>query len=43
MDEKLVIPDVSSLTVLDLEKNIVEVASLWRNRRIVLTFLRHFG
>jgi len=42
-DEKMSLPDVTGLTVLDLEKNAVELASLWRNRRIVLTFLRHFG
>ncbi len=42
-DEKIAIPDVTGLTVLDMEKNAVELASLWRDRRIVLTFLRHFG
>jgi len=43
MDEKLMIPEVRGLTVLDLEKNAVEMVSLWHDRRIVLTFLRHFG
>jgi len=42
-DAKPAIPDVSGLTVLDVEKNKVDLASLWRDRRIVLTFLRHFG
>ena len=41
--EKLSVPDVAGLTVLDMEKNTVELASLWRGRRVVLTFLRHFG
>ena len=43
VDEKISIPDVTGLTVLDMGKNAVELASLWRDRRIVLTFLRHFG
>ena len=42
-NQKALPPDVSGLTVLDTEKNIVEMESLWRDRRIVLTFLRHFG
>ena len=42
-DEKTSLPDVTGLTVLDLEKNVVELATLWQDRRIVLTFLRHFG
>jgi len=43
MDEKLMLPEVYGLTLLDLEKNAVEIESLWRDRRIVMTFLRHFG
>lgn len=42
-DEKISLPDVTGLTVLDMEKNVVELESLWRGRRMVLTFLRHFG
>jgi len=43
MDEKLMLPEVYGLTLLDLEKNAFEIESLWRDRRIVMTFLRHFG
>ena len=41
--EKKLAPDVSGLTVLNTGKEIVRLESLWQNRRIVLTFLRHFG
>lgn len=34
---------VAGLTVLDIKKNAVELPSLWSDRRIVLTFFRHFG
>jgi hypothetical protein len=34
---------VAGLTVLDIRKNAVELPSLWSDRRIVLTFFRHFG
>lgn len=42
-DEKISVPDVTGLTVLDMEKNPLELESLWQDRRIVLIFLRHFG
>lgn len=42
-NEKAPAPDVSGLTVLDTGGDVVELESLWRNRRIVLVFLRHFG
>jgi len=34
---------VSKLTVRDIQSKEVELESLWADRRIVLTFLRHFG
>ena len=34
---------VSKLTVRDVKGKMVEIESLWADRRIVLTFLRHFG
>ena len=34
---------VAGLTVLDIRNNVVELPSLWSDRRIVLTFFRHFG
>ena len=43
LNEKALAPDVSGLTVLSIEKDIVQLDSLWHDRRIVLTFLRHFG
>jgi hypothetical protein len=41
--EKVQMPDVSGLTVLNTEGEVVDLESLWRGRRIILTFLRHFG
>lgn len=41
--QKAQTPDVSGLTVLDINGDVVQMASLWRDRKIVLTFLRHFG
>ena len=43
LNEKALTPDVTDLTVLSIEKEIIQLESLWRNRRIILTFLRHFG
>ncbi len=43
LNEKSTAPDVSGLTVLSMEKNVVQLGSLWHERQIVLTFLRHFG
>jgi hypothetical protein len=43
LNEKLSTPNVSGLTVLGMEKDVVQLASLWHDRRIILTFLRHFG
>jgi hypothetical protein len=34
---------VSKLTVRDTQDKKVKIKSLWDDRRIVLTFLRHFG
>jgi len=34
---------VSKLTVRDIQDKTVKIESLWTDRRIVLTFLRHFG
>jgi hypothetical protein len=42
-NEKAPIPNVSGLTVLNIEKEVVPLESLWRDRQIILTFLRHFG
>jgi len=41
--EKVPAPDVTGLTVLNIEKDVVQLESLWRDRKIILTFLRHFG
>jgi len=34
---------LGKLTVLDEQGASVEVASLWRDRTVVLAFVRHFG
>ena len=34
---------ISKLTVLNIKEKPIEIESLWVDRRIVLTFLRHFG
>jgi len=36
-------PDVSGLTVLNMENKVVQLKTLWRDRKIILAFLRHFG
>ena len=41
--ENTLVPDVGGLTVLTMENEVIKLESLWRNRRMVLTFLRHFG
>jgi hypothetical protein len=43
MDYKDLEKRVSKLTVRDIQGEAVEIESLWADRRIVLTFLRHFG
>jgi hypothetical protein len=43
INEKVSTPDVSGLTVLNMKKDAVQLESLWTDRKIVLTFLRHFG
>lgn len=43
MDYKDLEKRVSKLKVRDLQGKEVEMAPLWADRRIVLTFLRHFG
>ena len=35
--------DLAKLTVLDEQEQPVELGSLWRDRPVVLVFLRHFG
>ena len=34
---------LARLTVVDPEKNSVELGALWRERPVVLAFVRHFG
>ncbi|MBU0992309.1 MAG: hypothetical protein KJ737_07425 [Proteobacteria bacterium] len=43
MDYQNVTQDISGIMVQNLDGEAVELESLWKNRRIVLTFLRHFG
>jgi len=43
LNKKIPTPNISGLTVLGMEKEVVQLASLWHGRRIILTFLRHFG
>ena len=43
LNERSTAPEVAGLTVLSMEKDVVQLDSLWRDRKIVLTFLRHFG
>jgi hypothetical protein len=38
-----VLDNAKGLTVLDLKGEIVDFDSLWKDRRIILTFFRHFG
>lgn len=35
--------DLAKLTVLDENGNSVELGTLWRDRPVVLAFVRHFG
>ena len=35
--------EISGITVQSLDGTAVELESLWKDRRIVLTFFRHFG
>ncbi|TWI73070.1 hypothetical protein LZ24_01481 [Desulfobotulus alkaliphilus] len=41
--QKNAVPDVSEISVLDLDSHSVALNSLWEDRRIVLVFLRHYG
>ncbi len=43
MDYKDLEKRVSKLKVMDIQGQEVEMVSLWTDRLIVLTFLRHFG
>lgn len=43
MDYKDLEKRVSKLRVMDIQGQEVEIVSLWTDRLIVLTFLRHFG
>ncbi len=43
MKNQTQVPDVSGLTVMNMEGDVVQLESLWKSRQIVLTFLRHFG
>lgn len=36
-------PELGSVVVRDLDGGAVELGALWRERPIVLVFLRHFG
>lgn len=35
--------DLAKLTVLDEHGSKVELGTLWRDKTVVLTFVRHFG
>ena len=35
--------DLATMTVLDEAGHAVELGTLWRDRAVVLVFLRHFG
>jgi hypothetical protein len=37
------VDDLAKMTVLDERGTPVELATLWRDRTVVLAFLRHFG
>lgn len=43
MDIQQVLDNKKGLTVLNLKKESVALESLWKDRRVVLTFFRHFG
>jgi peroxiredoxin len=44
MTGKLKVGDVApSIQVMDADGNTIELASLWSDKPVVLTFLRHFG
>ncbi|MCW7754146.1 hypothetical protein OOT00_09110 [Desulfobotulus sp. H1] len=36
-------PDVSAISVFDLNGKAVALDSLWQDRKVVLVFLRHYG
>jgi len=35
--------DLANMTVLDENKHVVELGTLWKDRTAVLVFVRHFG
>jgi len=41
--EKQLIQELGLLTVLDQNQNAIPLASLWKNQKTVLVFVRHFG
>jgi hypothetical protein len=43
MDYKELERRISKMTVMNIQGEEVQIAPLWAHRRIVLTFLRHFG
>jgi hypothetical protein len=34
---------LAAMTVLDADRKVIELGSLWRDRTAVLAFVRHFG
>ncbi len=34
---------LAKMTVLDADRNVVQLGALWRDRTAVLAFVRHFG
>lgn len=36
-------PDTSTLTALDMQGQVFPLAELWRDRPVLLAFVRHFG
>ena len=41
--DKQTLQQLGEHTVLDEQKNAVQLSSLWRERKTVLMFIRHFG
>ena len=41
--QQQVIQELGQLSVLDQQQQAIPLASLWKNRKTVLIFVRHFG
>ena len=43
MNDLNIFESLSGLHILNMKKEAIEIESIWKDRRIALVFLRHFG